>query len=195
MAYDSLLIARKVLESAWRDNLNITPLQLMKLVFLSHAWSLGLNGKELVDDVIEAWQYGPVVPKVYHAYKGYVDAPITEVAHDEVTIEKLVGELLEEIELNEVPSNEDVRDLVSERIASYRRKSEEMGEVDPESLNVIDAVVKYYGKYTGPQLTELTHEKKGPWDIVYNKYGRGNSRGAVIPSRLIKSHYEKKAQK
>lgn len=56
---------------------NLTPLQLLKLVYISHGWSFPINNAPLLGDRIEAWQYGPVVPKLYHALKGFRSAPVT----------------------------------------------------------------------------------------------------------------------
>lgn len=55
---------------------NLTPLQLLKLVYISHGWSFPLNDAPLIGERIEAWQYGPVVPNLYHALKGYRDQPV-----------------------------------------------------------------------------------------------------------------------
>lgn len=52
-------------------------MQLLKLVFLCHGWMLGLYGKPLVRDRIEAWKYGPVIPKLYNEVKQYRGGPIT----------------------------------------------------------------------------------------------------------------------
>jgi len=54
----------------------LTPLQLIKLTYISHGWSHAINNKPLFDDRIEAWQYGPVVPKLYHAVKDYRAEPV-----------------------------------------------------------------------------------------------------------------------
>ena len=49
----------------------LTPMQVLKLAYMSHGWMLGLYGRPLLNESVEAWTYGPVVPSVYHAYKGY----------------------------------------------------------------------------------------------------------------------------
>lgn len=46
-------------------------MQVLKLVYISHGWQLGLYGRPLVNESIEAWQYGPVIPSVYHRYKRF----------------------------------------------------------------------------------------------------------------------------
>ena len=44
-------------------------LKLQKLLFYSQAVSLVINKKELFDEPIEAWDYGPVVRSIYNSYK------------------------------------------------------------------------------------------------------------------------------
>lgn len=55
---------------------DITPMRLVKLVYISHGWYLGLTGKALIDENPEAWQYGPVIPTIYHHYKRFGSKPI-----------------------------------------------------------------------------------------------------------------------
>ncbi len=48
-----------------------TPLHVVKLVYIAHGWMLGLCDRALMDQSVEAWRYGPVVPEVYHQYKDF----------------------------------------------------------------------------------------------------------------------------
>lgn len=41
--YDCLLIAKTLLKLAVREDKVLTPMQLIKLVYLSHGWALGLR--------------------------------------------------------------------------------------------------------------------------------------------------------
>lgn len=54
--------------SANRGDL-MTNLRLQKLLYFAQGWHLARYGRRLFDAEIEAWNYGPVVPEVYHAYK------------------------------------------------------------------------------------------------------------------------------
>lgn len=49
----------------------ISNLKLQKLCYYAQGFSLALLGRPLFDDPIAAWQHGPVVPAVYHAYKEF----------------------------------------------------------------------------------------------------------------------------
>lgn len=46
-------------------------MHVLKLVYLCHGWMLGIHKKPLINEFVEAWTYGPVVPTVYHQYKKY----------------------------------------------------------------------------------------------------------------------------
>lgn len=47
----------------------ITNLKLNKLLYFAQGAYLARTGKHLFDERIEAWQFGPVVPEIYHRYK------------------------------------------------------------------------------------------------------------------------------
>ncbi|RRT96759.1 type II toxin-antitoxin system antitoxin SocA domain-containing protein [Stenotrophomonas sp. 278] len=74
--YDVLTVADAILKIAKAQGKSLTPMQLVKLTYIAHGWSLGLRGKDLFANRIEAWQYGPVIPDLYHATKSYGRDPI-----------------------------------------------------------------------------------------------------------------------
>jgi uncharacterized phage-associated protein len=49
----------------------MTNLKLQKLLYYAQGFHLALYEKPLFSEQIEAWQYGPVVPEVYHLYKPF----------------------------------------------------------------------------------------------------------------------------
>jgi len=44
-------------------------MSLLKLVYIAHGWHLEITGEPLIENHIEAWQYGPVIPDVYRAFR------------------------------------------------------------------------------------------------------------------------------
>lgn len=75
--HSSTTVANKIIEIArGRGNL-LTPMQLIKLVYIAHGWMLGLYSRPLTRDRIEAWKFGPVIPNLYHSVKHFRDQPIS----------------------------------------------------------------------------------------------------------------------
>ncbi len=74
--HDSLVIANRFLELANKEKDSLTPMQLLKLVYLAHGWMLGLYGRPLVKDEIQAWQYGPVIPHLYNHIRKFKSNPV-----------------------------------------------------------------------------------------------------------------------
>lgn len=58
-----------------------TPLKILKLTYISHGWYMALFDKPLLDEKIQAWKYGPVIPTLYYSLKGFennvISTPVT----------------------------------------------------------------------------------------------------------------------
>jgi uncharacterized phage-associated protein len=81
MAHEAKRVAEYVL---WLGReASVTPMRLLKLVYISHGWMLALRDQPLFRESAEAWRYGPVVSSVYHAYKQFGGNTITEVPAQE----------------------------------------------------------------------------------------------------------------
>lgn len=68
--HDSRALANQILLQARKQNVSLTIMQLLKLMFFAHGWHLALHDRPLSRDPVEAWQYGPVFPLVYKAAQG-----------------------------------------------------------------------------------------------------------------------------
>lgn len=75
----SLAVAKYMLDKQRAAGDSVTPMQLIKLVYIAHGLMLGAYGRPLITESIEAWQYGPVVPSVYHETKGFRSSSVTRV--------------------------------------------------------------------------------------------------------------------
>ena len=75
--HSSLAVANKLLKLANDANDTVTPMELIKLVYLCHGWMLGLYGRALVREPAEAWAYGPVYGDLYQKVKRYRGAAVT----------------------------------------------------------------------------------------------------------------------
>lgn len=67
---EALNVANYIIDN-WSDKFEITNLKLNKLVYYSQVESLRKYNRPLFDDIVEAWQYGPVEPVVYHTFSSY----------------------------------------------------------------------------------------------------------------------------
>src|SRR6516164_1590141 len=66
---DPRVVANYMLDVAANRGIAVTNLALQKLLFFAHAISLAERKVGLVSGYFEAWQYGPVHPTVYQAFK------------------------------------------------------------------------------------------------------------------------------
>ena len=73
----ALDIADRLIKLSFDEGVPITPLQVQKLTYFAHGWFMGFGYGKLFNESIEAWQYGPVVPSVYHALKHFGRQRIT----------------------------------------------------------------------------------------------------------------------
>ena len=70
--YSSLHIARYFLEKSKElSEPGLSLMKIIKLVYLAEGWHLGIYGKRLIKDDIQAWKYGPVVPTIYDVFKEF----------------------------------------------------------------------------------------------------------------------------
>ena len=54
----------------------ISPLQLIKITYITHGWAYPCLEKQLINDPVEAWKYGPVYSELYHALKHNGRGPV-----------------------------------------------------------------------------------------------------------------------
>lgn len=99
MTYDVLAVADEILRAAKEKGRALTPLQLMKLVYIAHGWSLGLGRGDLFKNRIEAWKYGPIIPDLYRATKKYGrdQIPLDLVGNSAPMVDKETGQFLRDV--------------------------------------------------------------------------------------------------
>jgi uncharacterized phage-associated protein len=85
-AHDPRAIANRILELRGDDEAPLTVMQLIKLVYIADGWAMTLLGRPLSKADPQAWQYGPVYPELYRAFKRFgpnpVGAPATIASSD-----------------------------------------------------------------------------------------------------------------
>ncbi|MBP6897309.1 MAG: SocA family protein [Pseudacidovorax sp.] len=82
MPVSSKAIANFFLRRAKAAGESVTPMKLQKLVYYANGWYMGYTNEPLIDEPIEAWQFGPVIPSLYHAFKQFGARAITVEAQD-----------------------------------------------------------------------------------------------------------------
>ena len=98
MAYSPKKIADYFLMKGAED-VNMTPMKLIKLVYIAHGWSLGLYDKTLINEQPQAWKFGPVIPSLYDEFKEFgnkkIDKQVTENPIDNQDLTKFLDKVWE----------------------------------------------------------------------------------------------------
>ncbi len=152
MPYSAIDIANFFITRALGEGKKLTPMQVVKMTYIAHGWNLGILEQELINEPVQAWKFGPVVPSVYFAFKGYGGAPI---------------------------------DSPSVTFGC---------EMSDDTKKLLNKVYDVYTRYTGSQLSELTHEKGTPWELTVREWvgaGKELPRFLTIPTVRIKDYYRK----
>lgn len=116
-------------------------MQLHKLIYFAHGWLLGIYGRPLVKEPIQAWKYGPVIPSLYHHFKKYGSRPITSMAF-EVFVE-------------------------DDDVTVFEPK---VPATDSKVVALLDRIWSLYGVKDAILLSALSHERGGPWDKTFTEY-------------------------
>lgn len=91
-------VAKYILDRcATHGDAAVTPMQLLKLVYIAHGWMLGLMGRPLLDEQVAAWQYGPVVPSLYHEIKHFKSLPVTQIQAPRVTFSDAEKSIMDQV--------------------------------------------------------------------------------------------------
>jgi uncharacterized phage-associated protein len=163
MPYDSKAVANYFLDLAEQSGKKLDPMQVQKLVYFAHGWHLAANGTPLIDEMVEAWRYGPVIPSLYHEFKSFGKNPITRKASH----------------LRVVNDEKWEYDFIEPTLGD--------GDEPSSTKRLLDLIWHAYGKLTGIQLSNLTHEPGSPWYVTWQRAeGRKN---VDIPDDLIRRYF------
>lgn len=157
MTYGSKAVANLLIDVAKGHGQKLDQMKLQKLVYISHGWNLAISGNPLISDQIQAWQYGPVIPVLYNEFKNCGSNPITDYA----------------TEVN-----------VDDSTLSISYEPMFVDQDDSHTRNLISKIWEVYGKFTGPQLSNLTHMSGTPWDDKFKNCPRSE-----IENDQIKEHF------
>ena len=160
MPYDALAVANYFLDLASRQQKTLSAMKIQKLVYYAHGWNLAITDEPLIDEVVQAWEYGPVIPSVYHAFKKFGSGPIKEKARE-------------------------LR-IVDEGDESFF-DTPMVPDSDTMTVALLGTIWEAYGDLSAVQLSNLTHQSDSPWHQTYiANMGR---KGVGIPDDLIRNDF------
>ena len=170
--FNPAAIANRFLAYGTENDRLLTPMQVLKLVYITHGWYLAGTGKPLIDEEVQAWKYGPVIPSLFHEFKEYGRGPVKRFARiPKHWDDPFKAEGLLEIEGLDAPMT---------------------GENDV-SEKYINWVWNKYHYFSGLELSELTHRENTPWSKAVRKMQSENNGewvpGYPIDNELIRSYY------
>lgn len=161
--YSAKAVANAFLDIAESEGAKIAPMKMQKLVYIAHGWALGLLSKPFINEEIQAWKYGPVIEDLYHEFKRYGSNYICHKATN-MSLDQQSLKIVQE-----TPS---------------------LAVEDTEAFQLVKKIWDVYGKFTGPQLSNITHMKDTPWDTVFN-----GEHQRVITNSVIEQHYKELSKK
>jgi uncharacterized phage-associated protein len=141
MPHDARAVANYFLTKAIMDSRDLTPMQIINLVYFAHGWSLAVLDRPLLTDQVEVWKSGPIVRSVYDAFKRYGNDPITDFARHRA---------------REGAGAEVVPDRFEEDFTH-------------NELSLMEQVWKTYGTLLGFQLANLANQPGTPWHAAYQR--------------------------
>lgn len=142
MAYDVLDVCRYVINYSNEKRYGMSNLKLQKILYFIQAYFLTCTdeGEKCFSDKIEAWDFGPVVPRAYHEYKMYGGGNIPRIdsylAFDEKNIWKTKRIAFDE-------------NCISKKDRKY-----------------IEEVLDKFANYSATDLVTITHNQD-PWRDAY----------------------------
>ncbi|NCC87011.1 MAG: DUF4065 domain-containing protein [Clostridia bacterium] len=148
-------IARYIINYSNNNNYGISNLKLQKILYFVQAYFLtnSTTNKPCFGETIEAWDFGPVVPKAYQEYKQYGSG--------------------------DIPTIKSYIDFDEDTIWDSQCVQYDDSDIDAKSKELINAVVDKFSFYSATDLVTLTH-KQSPWKDVYVPYSNNTITNEAI---------------
>lgn len=146
--YKVMDVSRYIINHLNDEGSSVSNLKLQKLLYFVQGFFLCIKDEPCFEERIEAWDFGPVVPKVYHEYK-------------------IFG-------ANSIPSIEGHFEFSSHGNSIEVRKiifdDSIFSDIDKGIINMVLDKLK---KYSATKLVDITHNQ-APWQKAY-ECGRNNT--------------------
>lgn len=170
MVYQPKAVANFLLDRGIRDGILVCPMKLQKLLYYTQGWHLAITDTPILNEQIECWPYGPVVPSIFHHFKEFGKSPIDRKATNS-RIRQVDGKIAMESVVPSLPED-----------------------LPAGSREVLDAVWGSYKDFSAIKLSNMTHSPEGPWREIYDEYGGKPPAGTDIPMPLIKTYFKTQLQ-
>lgn len=144
------------------DVKDMTILKLMKISYIAYAWYFALTNNKLFDEKIQAWQFGPVIPSLYHEFKHFGKNPIDSYAID--------------------------YNITSPEMAFESPEYPMIKSDDDQTLKILGAVWENYKHKNATELVDITHTPEHAW---FKAWDGGNGQNATLDDSEIKKSAER----
>lgn len=97
--YNPTTIANYFIKKSFDTGIGVSPMKLIKLIYLAHGWNLAIQNEPLINEAIQAWKYGPVISSVYQNVKFYKNSyiPSTIFTLQKEPIDDRTNQLLDKV--------------------------------------------------------------------------------------------------
>lgn len=136
MNYDVLDVSRYIINYSHKKDYGISNLKLQKVLYFVQAYFLIQTGHPCFKDKIEAWNFGPVVPKAYCEYKQYG--------------------------CGDIPTTKSFIMIDKDNIWNSKRVEFDDIIISDDDKSLIDKVVDKFSEYSATDLVELSQHQT-PW--------------------------------
>ena len=163
--YSTTHIANYFVYRAKTEGKSLTPLKVQKLVYFTHGWFLAEHTSPLINELVQAWDSGPVFSSLYHRLKKYGNQPITQLEGDSI--------------FKDSSTYDSIIPMISLS--------------DTEAAETLDFAWKAYGDIDEANLAEHTRVQGTPWHqvVTEQKYSSGFlPKGKEIENDRIKRYFE-----
>ena len=80
--YKGLSIADYFVKKCIEQNIPVTNMSILNMIYFAHGFSYALRHKSLIKDPFLAWPWGPVEKHTYDCFKKYAANPITSISRE-----------------------------------------------------------------------------------------------------------------
>ena len=149
--YSANEIAKEIIIHSNEKGYSISNLKLQKLLYFIQAIFLNEYQRACYEDTIEAWSFGPVVPNVYHNYKIFGAASIS----------------------NQIFNHDSFASNFTDTTSSISHLSN-------GDKEIIDNIVDEFSEYTASELVDITHHQD-PWlDAYIPRYNNEITKESIL---------------